>query len=82
MAEHPRARINYDPSHFLLQAMDYLAFIDLYHDRISASHVKDAELRPMGGRASIPAIRHGPNGPGGFAALAMGRWTSPPSSRG
>ena len=48
VAEHPRARINYDPSHFLLQAMDYLAFIDLYHDRISAFHVKDAEFRPDG----------------------------------
>jgi sugar phosphate isomerase/epimerase len=46
--EHPRARINYDPSHFLLQAMDYLAFIDLYYDRISAFHVKDAEFRPDG----------------------------------
>lgn len=48
VAEHPRARINYDPSHFLLQAMDYLAFIDLYRDRISAFHVKDAEFRPDG----------------------------------
>lgn len=48
VAEHPRARINYDPSHFLLQAMDYLAFIDIYHDRISAFHVKDAEFRPDG----------------------------------
>lgn len=48
VGDHPRARINYDPSHFLLQAMDYLAFIDLYHDRISAFHVKDAEFRPDG----------------------------------
>ncbi len=40
--EHPRAAINYDPSHFLLQQLDYLAFIDLYHDRIRAFHVKDA----------------------------------------
>ena len=45
---HPRARINYDPSHFVLQGLDYLAFIDLYHDRISAFHVKDAEFRPDG----------------------------------
>ena len=43
---HARARINYDPSHFLLQALDYLAFIDLYHDRICAFHVKDAEFNP------------------------------------
>ncbi|MBC6407396.1 MAG: sugar phosphate isomerase/epimerase [Rhodobacteraceae bacterium] len=45
---HSRCRINYDPSHFLLQQLDYLAFIDLYHDRISAFHVKDAEFRPDG----------------------------------
>ena len=44
--EHPRARINYDPSHFLLQQMDYLGFIDRYHDRIRAFHVKDAEFNP------------------------------------
>lgn len=43
---HDRARINYDPSHFLLQQMDYLGFIDLYHDRICAFHVKDAEFNP------------------------------------
>ncbi|MGR3804305.1 sugar phosphate isomerase/epimerase family protein [Marinibacterium profundimaris] len=45
---HSRAQINYDPSHFLLQQMDYLAFIDLYHDRICACHVKDAEFNPDG----------------------------------
>ena len=41
---HPRACINYDPSHFLLQQLDYAAFIDLYHERIKAFHVKDAEF--------------------------------------
>src|SRR5918996_3573343 len=45
---HPRACINYDPSHFLLQQLDYLAFIDLYHERIKAFHVKDAEFNPTG----------------------------------
>jgi len=45
---HPRACINYDPSHFLLQGLDELAFIDLYHERIKAFHVKDAELNPTG----------------------------------
>ena len=48
MDHHPRCAILYDPSHMLLQQMDYLAFIDLYHDRISAFHVKDAEFRPTG----------------------------------
>jgi sugar phosphate isomerase/epimerase len=45
---HRRCTINYDPSHFLLQQLDYLAFIDIYHERISAFHVKDAEFNPTG----------------------------------
>ena len=40
VGEHAAAKINYDPSHFLLQQLDYLAFIDLYHERINAFHVK------------------------------------------
>jgi sugar phosphate isomerase/epimerase len=46
--EHPRANILYDPSHFLLQQLKYLDFIDLYHERIKAFHVKDAEFNPNG----------------------------------
>lgn len=45
---HRRANILYDPSHFVLQQLDYLAFIDLYHERIRAFHVKDAEFRQTG----------------------------------
>ncbi len=45
---HPRACLLYDPSHFVLQCLDYLAFIDIYHERIKAFHVKDAEFRPDG----------------------------------
>ena len=45
---HRRANILYDPSHFMLQQLDYLAFIDIYHERIKAFHVKDAEFRPNG----------------------------------
>lgn len=41
---HPRCNILYDPSHMLLQNMDYLQFIDFYHERIKAFHVKDAEF--------------------------------------
>jgi len=44
--DHPRCCINYDPSHFLLQQLDYLGFIDVYHERIRAFHVKDAEFNP------------------------------------
>ena len=45
---HERCRINYDPSHFVLQHLDYLEFIDIYHERICAFHVKDAELNTNG----------------------------------
>jgi len=45
---HPRACLLYDPSHFVLQQLDYLEYIDLYHERIKAFHVKDAEFRPNG----------------------------------
>ena len=45
---HARANILYDPSHFVLQQLDYLDFIDRYHPRIRAFHVKDAEFRPNG----------------------------------
>ncbi|MEM5340129.1 sugar phosphate isomerase/epimerase [Paraburkholderia azotifigens] len=46
--DHERANILFDPSHFVLQQLDYLAFIDIYHERIKAFHVKDAEFRPDG----------------------------------
>lgn len=45
---HPRCNILYDPSHLVLQQLDYLAFIDIYKDRIKAFHVKDAEFNPTG----------------------------------
>ncbi len=48
VGDHQRANILYDPSHFVLQQLDYLAFIDIYHARIKAFHVKDAEFRPDG----------------------------------
>jgi len=43
---HPRLAINYDPSHFVLQGLDYIGFIDTYAPYIKAFHVKDAEFRP------------------------------------
>ena len=45
---HPRANMLYDPSHYVLQHLDYLGHIDIYHDRIKMFHVKDAELNPTG----------------------------------
>ncbi|MDH4124092.1 MAG: sugar phosphate isomerase/epimerase [Gammaproteobacteria bacterium] len=45
---HPRCQMLYDPSHYVLQALDYLEHIDIYHERIKIFHVKDAELNPTG----------------------------------
>ncbi|MFL5774400.1 MAG: sugar phosphate isomerase/epimerase family protein [Flavisolibacter sp.] len=45
---HPRACLLYDPSHFVLQQLDYLSYIDHYHERIKAFHVKDAEFNKSG----------------------------------
>lgn len=45
---HPRACLLFDPSHFVLQQLDYLEYIDIYHERIKAFHVKDAEFNPTG----------------------------------
>ena len=46
--DHPRCNILFDPSHFLLQQLDYLEYLDLYHSRIKVFHVKDAEFNPTG----------------------------------
>ena len=48
VGNHPRCCINYDASHFIKQGLDYVEFIDFYHTRIKAFHVKDAEFRPTG----------------------------------
>ncbi len=70
---HPRANILYDPSHFVLQQLDYLAFIDIYHERIKAFHVKDAEFRPNG-RAGVYGSYSGwAERPGRFRSLGDGQ---------
>ncbi len=45
---HPRANMLYDPSHYVLQCLDYIDHIDIYHERIKMFHVKDAEFNPTG----------------------------------
>ena len=45
---HPRCNMLYDPSHYVLQALNYIDHIDIYHERIKMFHVKDAELNPTG----------------------------------
>jgi sugar phosphate isomerase/epimerase len=48
VGNHPRCNALFDPSHFVLQQLDYLEFLDFYHRRIKMFHVKDAEFRPTG----------------------------------
>ena len=70
---HERAQINYDPSHFVLQQLDYLAFIDLYHDRICAYHVKDAEFNPDGRQGVYSGYQSWVNRAGRFRSLGDGQ---------
>ena len=70
---HKSARITYDPSHFVLQQLDYLAFIDLYHDRINAFHVKDAEFNPDGRQGVYSGYQNWTNRAGRFRSLGDGQ---------
>ncbi len=69
---HTRCNINYDPSHFLLQQLDYLAFIDIYHERIKAFHVKDAEFNPDGRQGVYSGYQGWVNRAGRFRSLGDG----------
>ena len=70
---HRAANILYDPSHFILQQLDYLQFIDLYHSRIKAFHVKDAEFRPTGRAGVYGGYLDWKDRPGRFRSLGDGQ---------
>lgn len=70
---HSRCNINYDPSHFLLQQLDYLAFIDIYHERIKAFHVKDAEFNPTGRQGVYSGYQGWVERAGRFRSLGDGQ---------
>ena len=69
---HKRANLLYDPSHLVLQGMDYLQFIDLYHQRIRAFHVKDAEFRPDGRVGAYGGYQNWQQRAGRFRSLGDG----------
>jgi sugar phosphate isomerase/epimerase len=73
VGQHSRANILYDPSHFMLQQLDYLAFIDIYHQRIRAFHVKDAEFRPNGRAGIYGSYADWVDRPGRFRSLGDGQ---------
>jgi len=70
---HEAANILYDPSHFMLQQLDYVQFIDIYHERIKAFHVKDAEFRPNGRSGVYGGYEGWKERPGRFRSLGDGQ---------
>lgn len=70
---HPRACLLYDPSHFVLQCLDYLEYIDIYHERIKAFHVKDAEFNPTGRQGVYGGYQNWINRAGRFRSTGDGQ---------
>ncbi|ODT72472.1 MAG: AP endonuclease [Pelagibacterium sp. SCN 63-23] len=70
---HQRANLLYDPSHFVLQQLDYLDYIDIYKDRIKAFHVKDAEFNPTGRQGVYGGFQSWVNRAGRFRSIGDGQ---------
>ncbi|HEX3347008.1 MAG TPA: sugar phosphate isomerase/epimerase [Acetobacteraceae bacterium] len=73
VGNHPRCNILYDPSHFVLQQLDYLEFIDIYHPRIRMFHVKDAEFNATGRQGVYGGYQSWVNRAGRFRSLGDGQ---------
>ena len=70
---HPRCNLLYDPSHFVLQQLDYMEYIDLYHSWIKMFHVKDAEFNPSGRQGVYGGFQSWVNRAGRFRSLGDGQ---------
>ncbi len=73
VGNHSRACLLYDPSHFVLQCLDYLEYIDIYHEKIKAFHVKDAEFNPTGRSGVYGGYQDWIDRPGRFRSLGDGQ---------
>jgi sugar phosphate isomerase/epimerase len=71
--KHQRCCILYDPSHFVLQQLDYLQYIDFYHEFIRMFHVKDAEFNPSGKVGVYGGYQDWINRAGRFRSLGDGQ---------
>ena len=71
--QHPRACLLYDPSHFVLQCMDYLGYIDAFHERIKMFHVKDAEFNPSAKQGVYGGYQNWIDRAGRFRSLGDGQ---------
>ncbi len=72
VGDHPRYNMLYDPSHYVLQALDYIDNIDIYHERIKMFHVKDAELNPTGRQGVYGGYQSWVDRAGRFRSLGDG----------
>lgn len=70
---HSKVKILYDPSHFILQQMDYLKYIDYYHEYIKMFHVKDAEFNASGKSGVYGGYQDWIDRPGRFRSLGDGQ---------
>ena len=73
VGNHARACLLYDPSHYVLQCLDYLDNIDIYKDRIRMFHVKDAEFNPTGRKGVYGGFQDWVDRPGRFRSLGDGQ---------
>lgn len=70
---HPRCNMLYDPSHYVLQCLDYLDNLDIYKDRIKMFHVKDAEFNPTGRQGVYSGYQPWVDRAGRFRSLGDGQ---------
>ncbi|HEY7418231.1 MAG TPA: sugar phosphate isomerase/epimerase, partial [Ktedonobacteraceae bacterium] len=70
---HSRVHILYDPSHFILQQLDYIGYIDYYKDHIKCFHVKDAEYHPSPRSGVYGGYQDWRDRPGRFRSLGDGQ---------
>ena len=71
--KHNRIKLLYDPSHFILQQLDYLAYIDHYHEFFGMFHVKDAEYNPSGKSGVYGGYQDWADRPGRFRSIGDGQ---------
>ncbi len=70
---HARCAILFDPSHFVLQQLNYLEYLDIYKDHIRMFHVKDAEFNPTGRQGIYGGYQSWINRAGRFRSLGDGQ---------
>jgi sugar phosphate isomerase/epimerase len=71
--KHSRVKLLFDPSHFVLQQLDYLQYIDTYHEFIKMFHVKDAEYNPTGRSGVYGGYQEWIDRPGRFRSTGDGQ---------